>query len=127
MGKVEAAIAFCEIPVYLREHANVSLARRCREILASVTDSVTEADLIPILAVRPGLTDLWADYIADQRTSDGWYAVTEKSPDRPHQWIVARLGHKARLIFDSPAAAYAALVLRIVERSRMTGMPGSRR
>jgi hypothetical protein len=106
--------------MYLREHANVSFARCCREILASVTDSVTEADLIPILAGHPGLTDLWADYIADQRTSDGWYVVTENLHNQPREWIVARHGHKARLIFDSPAAAYAALVLRIVERSRTT-------
>jgi len=120
MGRVETAIAFCEIPMYLREHANVSFARCCREILASVTDSVTEADLIPILAGHPGLTDLWADYIADQRTSDGWYVVTENLHNQPREWIVARHGHKARLIFDSPAAAYAALVLRIVERSRTT-------
>jgi hypothetical protein len=124
MDRLEVAAAVCEIPTYLREHPNTSPSARLEEILASRTDPVREADLISILSAHRGLIDSWAAYVEDQRTSDGWYVAVSNEPKRPSEWILERLGRKERLTFDSPIAAYAALILRIVAQGLLGVRPG---
>ena len=114
MDSTEIAAALCEIPNYLREHPDISLSARRREILASRTDPVREADLGSVLSVHRNLIDSWAAYVEDQRTSDGWYVTVSDDPTRRSDWILARRGRKERLAFDSPIAAYASLILRMV-------------
>ena len=114
MDRREVAAAVCEIPKYLCEHPDSSLSARLGEILASRTDPVREADLVSVLSVHRDLIDSWAAYVEDLRTSDGWYvAVSNEHTSRP-EWILARPGRKERVAFDTPIAAYAALILRIV-------------
>ncbi len=113
MDKPEVATALCEIPKYLREHPDTSLSTRLREILASRTSPVTEADLVLVLSVHHDLIDSWAAYVEDQRTSAGWYVVASDVTTRGPEWILAQPGRK-NLAFDSRIAAYAALILRIV-------------
>jgi hypothetical protein len=114
MDKAAVATALCEIPKYLHEHPDTSLSARVREVLASRTGPVREADLISTLSAQRDLVDSWAAYVEDQRTSDGWYVEVSNGSARQPEWILARPGHKERLAFDSPTAAYAALILRIV-------------
>jgi hypothetical protein len=114
MDRREVAVAVCEIPKYLREHPDTSLSARLREILASRTDPVREADLVSVLSVHRDLIDSWAAYVEDLRTSDGWYVAVSNEHTRRPEWILARPGRKERLAFDNPIAAYAALILRIV-------------
>jgi hypothetical protein len=114
MDRREVAVAVCEIPKYLREHPDTSLSARLREILASRTDPVREADLVSALSVHRDLIDSWAAYVEDLRTSDGWFVAVSNEHTRRPEWILARPGRKERLAFDNPIAAYAALILRIV-------------
>jgi hypothetical protein len=114
MDRREVAAAVCEIPKYLREHPDTSLSARLREILASRTDPVREADLVSALSVHRDLIDSWAAYVEDLRTSDGWFVAVSNEHTRRPEWILARPGRKERLAFDDPIAAYAALILRIV-------------
>lgn len=114
MDEAEVATALCEIPKYLREHPDISLSARVREVLASRMAPVREADLISALSAQQDLVDLWGAYVEDQRTSDGWYVEVSIGPARQTEWILARPGRKKGLAFDSPIAAYAALILRMV-------------
>ena len=114
MDRTEVATALCEIPRYLHEHPDTSLSARVREVLASRVEPVREADLTSTLLAQHELIDSWAAYIEDQRTSDGWYVEVSNSPAHQPEWILARPGRKDRLAFDSPVAAYAALILRFV-------------
>ena len=114
MDKAEVATALCEIPKYLREHPDISQSARVREVLASRTGPVTEADLISALSAQQDLVDSWGAYVEDQRCSDGWYVEVSISSARQPEWILARPGRKKGLAFDSLIAAYAALILRIV-------------
>lgn len=113
MDGTEIAAALCEIPKYLQEHPDISLSVRLREILASRTGPVREADLVSILSAHRDLIDSWAAYVEDQRTSDGWYVGVSNDPTLRPEWILAQPGRK-NLAFDSPISAYAALILRIV-------------
>jgi hypothetical protein len=114
MDRAEVATALCEIPKYLHDHPDTSLSARLREVLASRTDPVREADLISTLSAHRDLVDSWAAYIADQRTSDGWYVEASNGTALRPEWMLVRPGRKHRLAFDSAAAVYAALILRIV-------------
>lgn len=114
MDRSEVAAALCEIPRYLREHPGTLLSVRLREILASRMDPVREADLVSVLSVHRDLIESWAAYLEDQRTSDGWYVAVSNEPTRQPEWILMRPGRKDRVAFDSPVAAYAALILSIV-------------
>jgi hypothetical protein len=116
MDRREVATAVCEIPKYLREHPDASLSARLREILASRSDPVREADLVLVLSEHRDLIDLWTSYVEDQRTSDGWYVAVSNEDARRPEWILARPGRQERLAFDTPIAAYAALILRVVAR-----------
>ena len=122
MDRTEVAAALCEIPKYLREYPDTSLSTRLREILASRTHPVTEAELVSILSVHRDLIDSWALYVEDQRTSDGWYVAVSNDPTRQPEWILARPGRK-NVAFDSPIAAYAALILRIVAQGLLGVQP----
>src|SRR5580700_5382813 len=110
MDRTEVAAALCEIPEYLREHPDTSLSTRLREVLASRTHPVTQADLVAILSSRCDLIDSWALYGEKQRTFDDWYVAVSNDPTRQSEWILARPGRKD-IAFDSPIAAYAALIL----------------
>jgi hypothetical protein len=112
MDRTAIAAALCEIPQYLREHPDTSLSGRLREILASRKDPVTEADLLSILSARHDLIDSWSAYVEDQRMSDGWHVAVSNEP--APRWILVRRGRGTSIAFDSPSAAYAALVLRIL-------------
>jgi hypothetical protein len=114
MDRREVATAVCEIPKYLREHPDSPLSARLREILASRTDPVREADLVSVLSERRDLIDLWTSYVEDQRTPDGWYVTVSNEHARRPEWILARPGRNERLAFDTPVAAYAALILRVI-------------
>jgi hypothetical protein len=116
MDRSEVAGALCEIPKYLREHPGTSLSVRLQEILASRMEPVREADLVSVLSVHRDLIDSWAAYVEDQRTPDGWYVAVSNEPTRQPEWILMRPGRKERVAFDSPIAAYAALILSIVAR-----------
>lgn len=125
MDRIEVAAALCEIPKYLRDHPDTSLSTRLREILASRADPVREADLVSALSVHRDLIDSWAAYVEDQQTSDGWYvSVSNDEPTRRPEWILARPGRKEKLAFDSPIAAYAALILRIVAQGLLDTSQG---
>ena len=123
MDRTEVAAALCEIPQYLREHPDTSLSTRLREVLASRTHPVTQADLVSILAAHRGLIDSWALYVEDQRTFDDWHVAVSNDPTRQPEWILVRPGRK-NIAFDSPIAAYAALILRIVARGLLGVQPG---
>ena len=122
MDKSEVAAALCEIPQYLREHPDTSLSTRLREVLASRTHPVTQADLVSILSAHRDLIDSWAVYVEDQRTLDDWHIAVSNDPTRQPEWILARPGRK-NITFDSPIAAYAALILRIVARGLLGVQP----
>ena len=126
MDRREVAAAVCEIPQYLREHPDTSLSARLKEILASRTDPVREADLVSVLSAHRDLIDAWAAYVENQRTSGGWYvAASNEHASRP-EWILARPGRKQRVAFDTPIAAYAALILRIVAQGLLGVSQGHR-
>jgi hypothetical protein len=125
MDRREVATAVCEIPKYLREHPDASLSARLRGILASRTDPIREADLVSVLSEHRDLIDLWASYIEDQRTSDGWYVAVSTEHARRPDWILARPGRKERLAFDTQIAAYAALILRVVAQGLLGVSRGS--
>jgi hypothetical protein len=127
MDRTEVATALCEIPKYLQEHPDTSLSARLQEILASRTDPVREADLISTLSEHRDLVDSWAAYVEDQRTLDGWYVEVSNGPTRRPDWILARPDRKDRLAFDSPIAAYAALILRVVAQGLGVGQSPSPR
>ncbi len=114
MDKAEVAASLCQMPDYLHDHPDMSLAARLQQILASRTDPITEADLVSALHARPELIETWAAYVEDQRTSDGWYVTPSNTPTGGSEWILSRPGRKQPIVFDSPSAAYAALILRIV-------------
>jgi len=113
MNGTEIAAALCEIPKYLNEHPDSSLSVRLREILASRTGPVKEADLVSILSAHGDLIDSWAAYVENQQTTDGWYVAVSTEPKHPTEWILKRTGRKDLLTFESKIAAYAALILRI--------------
>jgi hypothetical protein len=114
MDRVEAASAVCELPIYLREHTNTSLAARREELFEAATTSVHERDLKAILMTRPALVEAWESSIEDQRTSDGWYVIVRDVLGGSPQWIVARPSCSEGTAFDSRVAAFAALIVRVV-------------
>jgi hypothetical protein len=123
MDKAAVAAALCEMPAYLREHPHTSLKVRLEEILALRTDPVTEADLLRILSARQDLIESWTAYVENQRTADGWYVAVADQP--PRRWILSRPGHRHRIAFESKAAAYAALVLRIMAPGLLGSQSGA--
>lgn len=117
MDREQVATALCQIPEYLHKHPDSSLSARLQEILAARMEPVREADLVATLSMNSELIDSWSAYVCDQRTSDGWYVKVSTEPSLRPGWILTRPGHKDRVIFDTPVAAYAALILRIVAQA----------
>jgi hypothetical protein len=114
MDRVEVASAECEVPMYLRDHTETSLAARIDDLYRAAETSVHEADLKTILAAKPALMEEWQSYIEDQRTSDGWYVAVRNVQQGSPLWIVTRLRDANDIAFDSRVAAFAALIARIV-------------
>lgn len=114
MDHAQVASAVCELAAYLREHPDISLARRRQELIKPGVHPIRAADLEPILSARPQLLESWESYVENQRTPDGWYVTVRKAPGDEPEWIVARPGNTKSFVFDSQVAAFAMLIVNVV-------------
>jgi hypothetical protein len=104
----------CRLPIAVRVHTDLSLARLLEEARqAGLGAFPTEDEIAVELTAHPELVDPWVQLSEDQRVSHGWYL--RRPPDGSDGlWEVGYYPTSARNTYRSGVTAAAAFICRYI-------------